>query len=63
MGNVHWLSDLNVIAALVSACVRLSDQSYVREISLISTSSYDHLLKSFIEPASAATSFGKTPVD
>lgn len=60
-------------AASVTCCPRLrrqtiqdrmdtndSDSStHVNEMSLISTSSYDHLLNSFIDPISADTSFGR----
>lgn len=36
------------------------DGTHVNEISRTSTSSYDHLLKSLMEPISSVTSLGKT---
>ena len=49
-----------VIAALSPCEFQAPDSTHVNEISRTSTSSYDHLLKSLMEPISSVTSLGRT---
>ena len=49
-----------VIAALSPRKLQAPNGTHVNEISRTSTSSYDHLLKSLMEPISSVTSLGNT---
>ena len=57
----NWTASNSIsIAALSPRKLQAPNGTHVNEISRTSTSSYDHLLKSLMEPISSVTSLGKT---